>query len=758
MSEYLSVGKRVSRVDALDKVTGKALYAADISLPNMLYGRILWSPYAHAKIRRIDVAKAQALAGVMAVVTAADIPEQEGKEEYPDPMTCCVAREKVTFAGQPIAAVAAINPHIAEEALELIEIDYEELPSVIDVLEAMKSDAPLVHPNSYTENLPAKDTKPSNIFWYMKNSRGDVEAGFREADIVLENTFRTQTVHQSYLEPRASVANVDPEDKVTIWTDNQGIFEARELIADFLKLPLNKVRVIPVEVGGAFGGKSYQVLPILGAILARKAGRPVKIVMTREEVFKTTRPAPASAITVKMGATREGRMTATTVTIVYDYGALHGMGGLPEVPFGCFTGLSPYRIPNLKIECYSVYTNKIPSGPYRAPAASQTAFAVESQMDLLARALEMDPLEFRLKNVAGEGDPLPNGQPLPKVGFRETLERMRQYLAQRGKLEGENRGRGVACGYWAPGAGAAGANIHVNADGTVALIVGSVDLTGTRTTLAQMVAEELGIPFENVSVVTGDTETAPFSVPTVGSMITRSLAKPVCQACQDVKDQLCRKAAPQLGVEPEDVEFTRGRVQVKGMPHKSVSLAECLAGQPTHFPGESLVIGQGSSEGLQASPVLAVDVADVEVDKETGKVKILSYVAAQDIGRAVNPTLVEGQMQGAVAQGIGWALLENSIFHKGVMQNATLLDYRMPTAVDLPFVQTLLVEVGFDASPFGIRGVGEPPIIPSLATIANAIHSAAGVRIKELPMTPEAVFWSLKAQDKSGPSELQYHS
>ncbi len=737
----------MSRIDALAKVTGKALYAADISLPNMLYGKILWSPYAHAKIRRLNIAKAQALEGVMGIITAADMPGTKDEEEYPNPMTCCLAGERVIFAGQPVAAVAATSPHIAEESLELIEVDYEELPSVIDVLEAMKQDAPLVHPDSYTETLPEKDAKPSNVFWYVENNRGDVDAGFKEADIVLENTFRTQTVSQSYLEPRASLANVDPDGKVTIWTDSQGIFEARELIAGFLKLPLNRVKVIPMEIGGAFGGKSHQVVSPICALLSQKTGRPVKIVTTREEVFKTNRPTPAAVFTVKIGATKEGLLTAISATMIYDFGALRGMGGLPEVPFGYFGGLSPYRIPNLKMKCYSVYTNKIPSGPYRAPSAAQTTFAVESQMDLVARALGMEPLEFRLENVAGEGDPLPSGRALPKVGFRETLERMRRYLAQRDKLEGKNRGRGVACGYWAPPSGVAGASIHLNPDGTVVLVVGSVDLTGTRTTLAQIVAEELGVPFENVSVVTGDTETAPYSVPTVGSMIMRSLAKPVCQACQDIKDQLCRRAASQLEVEPKDMEFVQGRAQVKGKPQKSVSLLDIVR-QTTHFTGESQVIGQASSESAQESPVLAVDVVDVEVDKETGKVKILSFIAAQDAGFAVNPTLVEGQIQGGVTQGIGWALTENNVFHKGVMQNTTLLDYRMPTAADLPFIETLLVEVGFDISPFGIRGVGEPPIVPTMAAIANAIHSAVGVRLKELPMTPEAVFQALQAQDK----------
>jgi xanthine dehydrogenase molybdenum-binding subunit len=743
MAEYSVVGKRMNRVDALGKVTGKALYAADIILPNMLYGKVLWSSYAHARIRRLDVSKALALEGVMAIITAADVPGQKKEDEYPNPMTCCLAREKVIFAGQPIAAVAAINPNIAEEALNLIEVDYEELPSVIDVLEAMKPDAPLVHPNSYTENLPTKNTKPSNIFWYMKNNRGNVETGFKNADVVLENTFRTQTVNHSYIEPRAAMVSVDPEGKVTVWSDNQGIFELRELVAGFLNLPLNAVKVIPVEIGGAFGGKSHQVVSPLCALLSQKTGRPVKIVMTREEVFKTQRPVSASVITIKMGATKNGRLTAASATMIYDYGALYGVGGMEIVPFGSFSGLTPYRIPNLKIESYSVYTDKTPSGPYRAPTAAQAAFAVESQMDLLARALKMDPLEFRLKNAVTEGDTMVTGTPFPKIGLKEALERMRKYLIQRGPLEGENRGRGVACGFWAPASGAAGANVHVNADGTVALVVGSVDVSGTRTTLAQIVAEELGIPFENVSVVTGDTETAPFSVFSVGSMITRSLAPPVCQACRDVKDQLCRKGAKQLKVRQKDVEYTHGRVQVKGTPEKYVSLAE-LARGVAHFPGESPITGRGSSKGLLQSPVFTVEVADVEVDKETGKVKVLSFAAAQDVGLAINPTLVEGQIQGAVAQGIGWALSENSIFHKGVMQNATFLDYRIPTAADVPSVDTLLVEVSFDASPFGIRGVGEPPIVPSLATMANAIHSATGVRLKELPMTPEAIFNRIK--------------
>lgn len=344
---------------------------------------------------------------------------------------------------------------------------------------------------------------------------------------------------------------------------------------------------------------------------------------------------------------------------------------------------------------------------------------------------------------------MPNGMPLPKIGFKETIVRMQEYLAERGPLEGENRGRGLACGFWAPGCGPAAAHINVNTDGTVALSVGSLDISGTRTSLAQIVAEELGIPFERVSVVTGDTETAPYSTMSVGSMITRSLSAPICQACQDVKNQLCVLGASLLDVEPNEVEFVHGYVRLKRMPDKFISL-ENLAKQTSRFGGEEPITGRGSNKGSPPTPVLAIGTADVEVDKDTGKVTILSYAAAQDVGLAINPTMVEGQIQGAVVQGIGWALTENHITDKGVMQNATFLDYRTPTAADVPFIDTMVVEIDSKASPYGIRGVGEPPMVPTLAVIANAIHSAAGVRLKELPMDPESVLRALQGQHRSG--------
>ncbi|MDZ4230249.1 MAG: xanthine dehydrogenase family protein molybdopterin-binding subunit, partial [Dehalococcoidales bacterium] len=714
----------------------------------MLHGAVLRSPYAHARVHRLDVSRAKALEGVIAVITAADVPGQKNEKRQYSPSTPNLVRDRAFFAGQPVAAVAAINPHIAEEALGLIEVDYEELPPLLDALEAMKTDATPIHPGLYTNvtDTSRKDQvmSPSNIAWHLTWGRGDVAAGFKEADIVLENTFRTQTVHQGYLEPRAAVASVDLKGKVTIWTDNQGIFSARELCARFLDLPLTRVKVMPVEVGGAFGGKSGQQLSPICALLALKTGRPVKMVMPRKDVFTATVPAPATSITIKAGVTREGRLTAVSATLVYDNGAFPSE---QPKPFMGGTAFNPYRIPHLKVEGYDVVTNKAPSGSYRAPSAPQAAFAMESQMDLLARALGMDPLELRLRNVAVEGDPMPHGAPFAKIGFRETLEKMRQYLALRGSLKGENQGRGVACGYWGGGGGTFVANVNLNADGSVVLVVGNTDLTGCRTSFAQMVAEEFGIPFEKVIVVAGDTDTVPFADNSTGSRQTRQMGTAVSRACADAKEQLMRQAAAQLGAEPPDLEFAGGGIRIKNMPEKFVSLDD-LARQSLSSAGDGPITGRGAVTRTRPGNAFAVQAAEVEVDKETGKVKVISYVAAQDVGLAINPTLVEGQIQGAVAQGIGWALTEDYIFRDGTMQNANLLDYRLPTAADLPSIETVLVEVTSDTGPYGLRPVGEPPIVPSLAAVANAIHSAAGVRLKELPMTPEAILRALQAQEK----------
>jgi CO/xanthine dehydrogenase Mo-binding subunit len=746
MTEFSVLRTSVPRVDALDKVTGKAQFSADIILPDMLYAKALRSPLPHAQIKRLDISKAKSLVGVKAVITAADVPGLQGKGEVVNPTLPTLAKERVIFEGQPVAVVAAETLSIAEDALELIEVEYEPLPYVLDVLEAMKPDAPLVYTTVFNKNVPGKEKTPTNVFLSWETLRGDTEAAFREADVVLENTYRVQTVHQGFLEIRAATVDIDLNGKLTVWTDNQGIFKARDLIAAYVKLPLNKIKVMPAEVGGTFGGKEHQQLSPLAALLALKTRRPVKMVMTREECFKATRPSAAAAFKIKMGVKKDGSLTAVRADIIYDYGVSTGMPGMGAMHFAFATGISLYNVPNLKINCYDVVTHKAPSGAYRAPTATQVCFAVESQMDLMARAIGMDPLAFRYKNAVVEGNLMVNGSTFSKIGFKQTIQRMQKYLSEHPAPQGKNQGRGIAAGLWITHAHGSAAHVNVNEDGTVAVVVGSTDASGSRTTLAQMAAETLEIPFENVVIVVGDTETAAFSIITAGSMTTRSMGKAVYRACLDVKEQLCKKAAQKLKLKVEEVEYRRGRVQVKGLPEKFLDIAD-LARQTFGSAGMGPITGRGAGEsGGEGTPVFAVQAADIEVDKETGKIKVLDFVVAQDTGVALNPKILEGQMQGAVVQGIGWAVTEGYFYQDGLMKNSTFLDYRMPTAADVPYIKALLVEESSGAEPFGIRGAGEPPIVPTLATMANAIQSAAGVRLTATPMTPEAVLKKIKGK------------
>ncbi|MDO9333583.1 MAG: xanthine dehydrogenase family protein molybdopterin-binding subunit [Dehalococcoidales bacterium] len=749
MAKYSVVGKRIPRIDALSKVTGTAIYSGDVTLPDMLYGKVCRSPHAHAIIRRLDVTKARSLEGVMAVITASDVPGYKNRSPLLLVEMPHLAQEKVVYAAQPVAVVAATSIEIAEKAVGLIEVEYEELPPVLDVLESMKPETPPIYPDLYTNFIARpptdKDSKPSNIAYHISVNRGDLEAGFREADLIIENTFRTQPIHHGYLEPFAAVAKADVNGKVTIWTQTQGVFTARQMIAEFLGLPPTQVKLVPVEIGGAFGGKSYLPLAPLCALLAMKTGRPVRMEMSRDEVLRDGRPAPGSVTTIKIGVTKKGYITAASATFIYD------AGGFPEMSHTMFVRgntFSQYKIPNIKIEAFDVLTNTVPVTYYRAPSTPQSHFAIESQMDLISRALGMDPLQFRIQNSTAEGDTTPSGEILPKVGFKETLERMAEYLRQKGSLQGENRGRGVACGFWHGAAGSFGAYVNVNIDGTVTLVIGVTDVSGSRTSIAQIVAEEFGIPMEAVSIVVGDTDTAPWSSPSVGSQTIYSLSHAVYRACQDAKDQLRRLASPRLGVPASEIEFANGQAIFKGDTQKSIPLA-ALGRSSLGFRGEGPIVGRGSIAGLPPAPSVAVHAVDVEVDKETGKVKVLSYAVAQDVGLAINPMSIEGQIQGAVTQGIGWALMEGYVFDRGKVQNTTFLDYRMPTATDVPMIDTMLVEVGSTTGIYGLRHVGEPPMVGTLAAVANAIHSATGVRLKTLPMTPEAILKGIKKQGKS---------
>lgn len=746
MSEYSVIGQRLPRVEAPGKVTGGALFSGDIILPNMLHGKILRSPHAHAAIRRLDTSKALSLEGVAAVVTAADVPGNKKHSALTLRELPHLARGKVIYPAQPVAVVAAASVKIAEQALDLIEVEYEPLPALLDTAAAMEPSAPAIHDDLFTNAMHSMGSpldpgaRPSNISNHIQINKGDIDAGFGQADVILENTYRTRKVSQGYLEPFAAVAAIDTGGKITVWTQSQGIFEVQSMLAPYLDLPLEKINVVPVEIGGAFGGKTYLPLAPLCALLAMKTGRAVRIEMTREEVMQDSRPAPESVIKVKMGITRQGDITAAEISAVYDAGAY------PEMSHAMFVRgnlLSQYRIPNVKIDARDVVTNKVPSTFYRAPGMPQAHFATESQIDRLARETGMDPLQLRIRNIAREGDTTPSGQTLPRVGFKETLEKMAGYLAQKSPPAGPNRGRGVACGFWHGAAGGFGANIRVNADGTVNLLLGVTDISGSRTSIAQVVAEELQLPLDKVKVIIGDTDTAPWASVSVGSMTVYSATTAACRAARDIREQLTVIAAGKLKADAAGIEFTGGKFQLKGNPEKAVSFSDVAASTTSMMGGSGPIIGRGTVAGLPPAPTLSVHASDVEVDPDTGKVRILSHVVAQDVGKVINLHSIEGQLQGAATQGIGWSLMENYIFDQGIVQNTTLLDYRMPTATDVPMIDALPVEVASAEGTYGLRHAGEPPMIPTLAAVANAVHSATGVRFFELPMSPEAVWKGL---------------
>jgi CO/xanthine dehydrogenase Mo-binding subunit len=749
---YKVIGTRPIRHDGTDKVTGRAIYGADVKISGLLHGKILRSPHAHARIRSIDVSRALALPGVKAVVTAQDLPPVadkieelgEGAVNIKYLQENILAREKVLYKGHAVAGVAAINPHIAEEALALIEVDYEVLPPVLEVRQAMKEDAPLLHPDLKTKSLGEKTDKVSNIAQHVQYKLGDPEKGFQEADLVIEREFTTSTVHQGYIEPHNATALWNADGNLTVWCSTQGAFMAQKQLSDVLQIPVSKIKVIPAEIGGGFGGKIPIYLEPVAALLSRKTGRPVKIVMNRTEVFEGTGPTPASYIKVKMGVKRNGRIVAAQAYLAYEAGAYPGS---PINP-GCMCIFAPYNIPNVLIDGYDVVVNKPKTAAYRAPGATNAAFASETVIDEICEQLGMDPLQFRLLNGAKEGDRKADGLPYPRIGYLETVEAAMKHEHYQTPLKGPNRGRGVASGYWFNVGLQSSAIISVNADGTVSLVEGSTDIGGTRTSVAMQAAEVLGIAAEDVRPVVGDTDSVGYTDVTGGSRVTFATGWAAYEAAQDVKRQMIERAAKIWGVPPEEVTFVEGVFQLSKDPEKRMTFKE-LAAQLSKTGGP--VVGRATVAPRGVGGAFATHIVDVEVDPETGKVQILRYTAVQDAGKAIHPSYVEGQMQGGVAQGIGWALNEEYFYTPdGRMANASFLDYRMPTCLDLPMIDTVIVEVPNPGHPFGVRGVGEVPIVPPAAAIANAIYRAVGVRMRHLPMSPGRVLEEiLKKNQKS---------
>jgi CO/xanthine dehydrogenase Mo-binding subunit len=742
------VGTRTIRPDGVDKVTGRARFGADFNLPGQLIGRVLRSPHPHARILAIDTSRAEALPGVKAVITRDDFPDQpsefipagEMMMNYRDVVRNVMAREKALYEGHAVAAVAATSAAIARRALKLIEVQYEVLPHVIDVVEAMRRDAPLLHEDLYTAGVEPKPEKPSNVAKRVEIAQGDIEAGFQKAEVIVEREFRTAPVHQGYIEPHAALASVSEDGSTEVWCSTQGHFIVRANCARLLGMDIGRIRVTASEIGGGFGGKTVVYLEPLAIALSRKAKRPVKMVMSREEVFKASGPTSGATVRVKMGATRDGRFTAAFAELKYQAGAFQGS---PVQP-GVMCAFAPYDIEHVKVIGFDVVSNRPKVAAYRAPGAPISEYAVESVVDELAKTLDIDPVDLRIQNAAREGTKAAYGPKFGPIGLEETLNAVKKtdhYSAPLRKWQG----RGVASGFWFNIGGETCLLLTVNEDGTVSLNAGTPDIGGLRASLAMVAADELGIPFEKVRPIIGDTGSLGFTFLTGGSRSAFSGSMAVVEAAKQIKADLCARAAKLWDLKPDQVEFARGQVKPvgdaapKAQPMSIADFAK-VAGK-TGGP----IGGYGRINAQGAGPSFGTHVVDLEVDPETGRATILRYTVAQDAGRALHPSYVEGQFQGGAAQGIGWALNEEYIYGvDGKMQNAGFLDYRMPVASDLPMINTILVEVPNPRHPYGVRGVGETPIVPPLAAVANAMENATGIRFTELPMSPPRVLKALK--------------
>jgi len=752
---YKWVGTNQIRPDGVPKVTGIAKFGNDFRLPGTLYGKILRSPHAHARIKSIDTSKAEALPGVKAVMTSADLPDQpfvyvgaaRVQANFWHITRNVMAREKALYEGHAVAAVAAISPAVAAEACKLIKVDYEVLPHVIDVEEAAADGAPLLFEDMITRDVEPAPTKPSNIAKVMNFAIGDVEAGFAEADEIVEKEYRTAAVHQGYLEPHATLARCDADGQTELWSSSQGHFVVRNLVAKIVGLPIGDIKVNPAEIGGGFGGKTVVYVEPVAVVLSRKTGHPVRVNMTREEVFKASGPTSGAYMKIKIGAKKDGTITAAQGEYYYQAGAFPGS----PVMNGCLCSFAPYNIPNQKNTGYDVVSNRPKAAAYRAPGSPISNFAVESTLDILSKKIGKDPAEFRKQNAIHAGDPMIAGNKMSHEGYSETVQAILDHPGYKKPL-GPNQGRGVASGYWFNGAGESGATVYVNADGTVSIATGSPDIGGSRASMAMMAAETLGIDYDQVRSTVNDTTSVPYTHVTGGSRVTYASGMAIVNACNKVITELRARAAKIWEVDVEGVDWEDGHAKPAG---SNVGEFEPLSFK--ELAAKALATGGpiGTSEALSAvgqAPGFASSFCDVEVDPDTGKVTVLRFVVAQDAGRAIHKGYVEGQMQGGVVQGIGWALNEEYIYDdKGRLSNAGFLDYRIPVASDLPNIDTVIVEVPNPNHPFGVKGVGEVNICPTMAAVANAVANAIGRRMDRLPMSPPKV---LEALDHREGNEL----
>lgn len=748
ITDYKVVGTRPIRHDGVDKVIGRAKYGADIDMAGMLHGAVARSPHAHARIESLDTSKAEALPGVKAVITVADLPLQEDKiEELGEGAANLqhlranlLADNKVLYHGHAIAAVAATDVHTAQEAIDLIDIEYEVLQPVLTVHEAMKPDAPLLLESQTTQSLGEDTGAKSNVCTHFRHELGDVEKGFAEADLIIEREFDTATVHQGYIEPQNATALWSADGQITVWCSTQGAFDVRAQTAQILDVPVSQVKVVPMEIGGGFGGKIRIYLEPLAAVLSKKTGRPVKMIMSRTEVLQATGPTAGSFISCKMGVDKAGKLVAAQADMRYESGSFPGSWAAP----GAMCIFAPYDIPHVLIDGYEVLVNKPWTMAYRAPGATNAAFASETVIDELCEQLGVDPLDFRLKNSAKEGTRRADGPVYPRIGHEQCVETARSCDHYATRFNGKHRGRGVASGFWFNVGLKSSAAASVNPDGTVSLVEGSTDIGGTRTSIAMQLAEVLGIAAADVKPQVVDTDSVGETDVTGGSRTTFATGWAAYRCALDIKAQLIERAATLWEISPDDVVFEDGAFSSSDAS-KTISFGE-LAGKLGETGGP--LMGRATVNPPGVGGAFAVMIVDVEVDTGTGKVEILRASMIQDAGKAIHPSYVEGQMQGGTAQGIGWALNEEYAYNAdGLLTNASLLDYRMPTCLDLPMIETHIVEVPNPGHPYGVRGVGEVPIVPPAAAVANAIYDAIGVRLTTLPMSPGEVLKALWAKN-----------
>ncbi len=734
------IGTNTIRPDGADKVTGRAAYAADTTMPGMIWGKVLRSPHPHAIIRSIDTSKAEAYPGVKAVVTAADIIDfptdtsvMLGIQDMRWMCRNVMAREKALFHGHPVAAVAAMSEAIAAEACKLIEVDYEVLPWAIEIEDALKPDAPILH------DFVQFEGKPSNIAGTLEHKLGNVEAGFAEADVVIEKDFDTRPVHQGYIEPHACLVSVASDGKTTIWSSSQGQFMVRAMTSYLTGLPQSSIRAIPAEIGGGFGGKTIVYLEPVATLLSKKSGLPVKMVMTREEVMRATGPTSGSTSTVKIGAMKDGRIVAAQGVFYLQAGAFPGSPIRGAA--GC--AFAPYNIPNVLSRGYDVVCNRSKVAAYRAPGAPIGAYGVECVLDEIAEAIGMDPLDLRIKNAAREGTKAAHGPTYPRIGLLETMEAARahdHYKAPLGKLQG----RGVASGYWFNAGGESSAQVNITEDGNVVVMTGHPDIGGSRAAIANIAAELLGIDYRRVSVLIGDTATVGYSNLTGGSRVLFASAMVVTQSAEQVIGQLKARAAMIWGIDPESVVWENGEARPSGehsgnFPTLNLEEIAAKASETGGPIGAGVQLNTTGAEGG-----FSTHICDVEVDVDLGIARVLRYTSFQDVGRAIHPAYVEGQIQGGAVQGIGWALNEEYIYNaKGEVDNPGFLDYRMPVCSDMPMLDAVMIEIPNPKHPQGVRGVGEVPLVPVLSAVANAIYDALGKRYYSLPMSPPKILEGL---------------